>query len=132
MFVRLQKSTFILKALTVLLLACLPLGAIAQKAYETELYTSTLKGKKVKLSLANGYAGASVISWYTHGKNKPILFIPESGVPNEDYVFRPEKERDPGYFILKNIQEAYNHLPRYIKGYYLSGKFSLPLKFRRI
>jgi hypothetical protein len=132
MSVKSPYSTFILKVLIVLLLACLPLGAIAQKAYETELYTAILKGKKVKLSLANGYVGASIISWYVHGKDKPVLFTPESGVPDEDYVFKSEKETYIGYFTLKNIQEAYDNLPRYIQGYYRSGKFSLPVKFRRI
>jgi hypothetical protein len=117
-----------MKAFIIFLLAALPFCSMAQKAYETANYSGKVKGKTITLKLANGYIGASEIGLVT--PHKPTLsFKPESGAPdsNNELAFKTNKATD-GFFLLKDMQNAYDQLPVLIYGVYTSGNQSVPIK----
>ncbi|MBB6108658.1 hypothetical protein SAMN05421821_102107 [Mucilaginibacter lappiensis] len=104
------------------------------KAYEAFDYSGTVNGKVVRFSLADGYIGASYLHMYLTGKAKPVYFQPDVGIADEHnkLKFVPFPKGRSGYFILDNIQEAYDKNPAYIVGnYYLNHKV-FPVKFRLI
>lgn len=114
------------KAFFILLLAAVPFRSLAQKAFETVNYKGKLNNKVIRLALANGYIGASSIKFTSKGKS--LVFSPDSGVPDEHnkLIFRLAKYQQPNYFILSNMQEAYQELPLFINGeYYNNKKFTL-------
>jgi hypothetical protein len=111
------------------LLATAPLCTIAQKAYETASYSGKVKGQTISFKLANGYIGASEISLHPSPKAKPILFMADSGAPDSDsqLTFKTDKLHS-GYFILKNMLDAYDQLPIIIYGVYVLGNKTLQVK----
>jgi hypothetical protein len=117
------------RALIIVLLAIAPLLTMAQKAYETAGYSGKVKGKTISFKLANGYIGASEISLKTPAQKTPALFRPESGAPDSDsqLTFKADKAT-AGYFILKNMQDAYDELPVVIYGVFVTGNQKLPVK----
>ena len=110
------------KGSIIVLLWLLPLLGFAQKAYETASYKGYLRRRPVKLVLANGYAGASVISWFGAAKSKAVRFTPEDNAPGTQYIFRSDDASRKDYFTLNHIQEVYERLPKIITGYYRSAK----------
>lgn len=114
----------------ILLLALFPLSGIAQKAYETERYSGKLQGQTIELKLADGYIGASEIKLLAPHSSKIILYRPDSGVPDENYqiTFSADGKTGAGYFILKNMQDAYDELPAAIYGQFKSGNKILAVK----
>jgi hypothetical protein len=117
------------KAILIFLLATAPLCTIAQKAYETASYSGKLKGQTIAFKLANGYIGASEINLRISPKAKPILFMADSGAPDSgnQLTFKNDKA-GAGYFILKNMQDAYDQLPIIIYGVFITDDQSLPVK----
>ncbi|MGF7079563.1 hypothetical protein [Mucilaginibacter sp. UYCu711] len=107
----------------------IPLCSIAQKAYETANYSGKIKGQTITLKLANGYIGASEISLRRSPKAKPVLYAPDSGTPDSDnkISFKSDKAT-AGYFIVKNMQDAYDRLPVIIYVIFITGTQSLPVK----
>lgn len=101
------------------------LGQGVPKAYETIYYQGKANGRLVKLMLANGYIGASTLKLTVPGKKKPMVFDPDAGVADEHnrlkFVIADQNDRE--YFILDNMQEAYEETPTVITGiYYFTGK----------
>lgn len=117
------------RAFLITLLATMPLFTLAQKAYETVSYSGKIKGKTITLKLANGYIGASELSLSTSAPKATIAFKPESGVPDENnqLVFKSPKAAN-GFFLIKNMQEAYDQPPAAIYGVYNLGAQTLPVK----
>jgi hypothetical protein len=119
----------VLKALVIFFLATAPLGAIAQKAYETANYSGKIKGQIVSFKLANGYIGASELSLRSSTKATPVLYTPDSGTPDSDQKIRFKSTKaTAGYFIVKNMQDAYDQLPVIISAVFITGNQSLPVK----
>jgi hypothetical protein len=116
-------------AILIILLAIAPLCTIAQKAYETANYSGKIKGQTIAFKLANGYIGASEISLKTSPKAKPVVYIPESGSPDADskLTFKSDKTTT-SYFIINDMQEAYDKLPAIIYGIFISGNKSTAIK----
>jgi hypothetical protein len=106
------------------------LGQGVPKAYEPIYYKGKADGRPVKLMLANAYIDASTLEITVPGKNKPRVFEPETGVADEHnrLKFVAADQNDREYFILDNMQEAYEETPKVITGiYYLKGK-KIPVK----
>jgi hypothetical protein len=114
---------------SIILLALAPLCTIAQKAYETVNYNGKIKGKTISFKLANGYIGASEISFKTSPKAKPTVYIPESGSPDSDnkLTFKSDKATN-SFFIIQDMQDAYDRPPAIIYGIFISGNKSVPIK----
>ncbi|MBC7400901.1 MAG: hypothetical protein H7289_13245 [Mucilaginibacter sp.] len=119
----------IFKAILLFFLATAPLCTIAQKAYETANYSGKIKGQIIAFKLANGYVGASEISLRASPKTKPVLYTPDSGAPDGDnnLTFKSDKPT-AGYFIIKNIKNAYDRLPAIIYGVFISANQSVSIK----
>ena len=107
----------------------------AQKAYETIEYTGMVNGMMVKLSLADGYLGASKITLNPKNK-KPSIFIPENGVedangqlkfPHYTTSLKPSKP----YFLLSRLQDSFNVIPPEISGKYYDGKNQYPIILKK-
>lgn len=114
--------------LSILFLLMLPCRGFAQKAYELARYAGKLQGKVVKLDVGNGYIGASQIRFYvTDGK--PLVFLPESGVPNHPFILRNTINASKDYFALDKMQEAFEVLPAIITGKYLFDKRVVAVQF---
>ncbi|WP_183562611.1 hypothetical protein [Mucilaginibacter sp. SP1R1] len=122
------------KALFILLLATLPLFSLAQKAYETARYTTRLSNRTIRLTLANGYIGASEIVVFNANKNKPKRYAPESGAPDaqNQLSFRPINNKGQEYFIMSNMQEAYGQLPAYINGKLYKNKQPVTIQLKLV
>lgn len=120
------------KLLFILLLGVLPATTYGQKAFEFEHYRGRLQGKTVKLNLANGYIGATEISFAGQSGKHPAKFQPESGVAGQQFILRNTDDKHTDYFALSNIQEVYEKLPPYINGKYYTGKQIIRLKFYRV
>lgn len=110
------------------LMLMLPFCASAQKAYDAVLYKGTLQGKTIQLYLGNGYVAASKIT-ISAPKQKPVLFLPESGIANEKFMLRNTQSQAKDLFTLYHIQESYYKAPGIISGTYQSRKKSVPVKF---
>jgi hypothetical protein len=112
--------------ITGLCLICLQsLGQGVPKAYEVINYQGKANGRLMKFMLANGYIGASTLEIAAFGKSKPRLFEPEAGVADEhnQLKFKAANPNNQEYFIIDNMQEAYEETPRSISGmYFLNGK----------
>lgn len=121
-----------IKTAFLLLIALLPVTGFAQKAYESALYSTKLQGKLIRLTLANGYIGASKIR--LSGPAKTSSFLPDSSVADKDnrLVFRAAASDSAAYFILSNMQEVYEQLPATINGQYYSGEKRINIKFHLI
>lgn len=113
----------------ILFLLVSPCRGYAQKAYELVRYTGKLQGKIVRLDLGNGYIGASKVSLIINPKQKPQIFLPESGVPDAPFILRSTQKGINDYFILDKMQDAFEELPAVINGKYLFNKKVLPVKF---
>ena len=115
----------------------IPMQTIAQgvpKAYEAINYRGIVNGQTARFVLANGYIGASSMKLFIAGNKKPILFEPDQGVSDEKYrlKFIPNQIGRHDYFIMNNMQEAYDENPAYMEGnYYLDHQVS-PVKFKLI
>jgi hypothetical protein len=122
------------KALFILLLLTLPFCSFAQKAYETEQYTGKLNGKTIRLALANGYIGASKILLFNTGKSKPVSFIPDMDTADDQsrITFHSTFRHRQDYFMLNNMQGAYEQLPAYISGKYYLNKQVITVKFHLV
>jgi hypothetical protein len=106
-----------------------PLCTIAQKAYETANYSGKVKGRIITLKLANGYIGASEISLRSTPKAKPVFYTPDSGTPDSDQKMRFKSDKAVnGYFIVKNMQDAYDQLPVIIDAVFITRNQSFSVK----
>lgn len=121
--------------ITGLCLICLQtFGQGVPKAYEAINYQGKANGKLVKLMLANGYIGASTLKLSVPGKTRLISFEPDAGVANEHnrLKFINASQNDLEYFILDNMQEAYEEIPVLITGIYFLKGNKIPVKFRLV
>ena len=123
---------------TILIILCLlsiqTFGQGVPKAYEGINYQGKVNSWPIRLMLANGYIGASYIKLYAPGQKKPLVFEPAAGVADEHnrLKFITEKQNDPAYFILANMQDAYEEIPNTITGTsFVNGK-KMPVTFRLI
>ena len=101
------------------------LGQGVPKAYEAIQYQGKANNKLVKFILANGYIGASTLKLSVPGKKKLTSFEPEAGVADEHnrLKFIAANSNVPEYFIMDNMQEAYEDTPQSVSGlYFLNGK----------
>jgi len=101
-----------------------PIIGFAQKAYETVNYKGIIKGKTVKLSLADGYLSASKITLVS---KKSIIFYPKNGFNNDDkqIKFTPItnlKEIENVYFILLNPKNELDQIPTQIYSRFWDGQ----------
>ncbi len=119
---------------TILVLLCLislqTLGQGVPKAYEAINYQGKINGRPAKFILASGYIGASSIKISLPGQQKNLVFYPNSGVADAQnrLKFITAGQTNAGYFILGNMQEAYEETPAFIAGsYFLDGK-KIPFK----
>jgi|GEM_PF-4540346 len=105
----------------------IPAPASAQKAYEAVKYKAKLNSSKFYFTLGNGYLGASKIE--SSSGSKPALYYPDSGVPdNKDQLtFHAKGHAD--YFIVNNIQETYQSLPKIMIGRYWTARRWRIIKF---
>lgn len=101
------------------------------KAYEVRNYQGKVNGKQVRFSLADGYIGASFLKMYLPGEIKPLIFEPDAGVAdaNKRLKFISVIQGRPDYFILDNMQEAYDETPTYIAGSYFFNNKKIAVKF---
>ncbi len=117
-----------------MLILSAPLLAHAQgvpKAYEAINYQGKVNSKQVRFSLAEGYISASSLKMYLPGKIRPLVFEPDAGVAdaNNRLKFIPVPQGRPDYFILDNMQEAYDEIPAYIAGSYFFNNKKIAVKF---
>ncbi len=100
----------------------------AQKAYDAVYYTGKTQNITVKLTLANGYIGASEIKTTDSKTKKTSQFLPESGSVPDDKKLKfshhsPSNKSFTDYFILDAIEENYDRAPKIIYGtYYFNGR----------
>lgn len=115
----------------VIILTLAPLITMAQKAYETVNYNGKINAQTIAFKLANGYIGASEVSLSSSPKAKPVVYLPDSGVPDSDnkLTFKNEKVAHR-YFIMNDMQEAYDRPPAIIYGIFISGNKSVQIKLR--
>ncbi|WP_158796090.1 hypothetical protein [Pedobacter sp. L105] len=104
------------------------------KAYDAVNYKGKVKGRLVKLILANGYIGASSLNFFMLGKTKPLVFVPDAGVANElnRLKFVAVNKNEPAYFILDNMQDAYEETPAFITGDYFLNSKKIPFKLAKV
>ncbi|WP_439697642.1 hypothetical protein ACFGVS_04560 [Mucilaginibacter sp. AW1-7] len=112
------------KALLKLALSLLPFLGFAQP--RTATYTANLHGKQIKLSLANGFSGASQI------QVGGVTYYANSGHPDagNHLMFQSRYVQNIEYFVLANIQNSYDKLPEVITGKYYRGRNSVTIKFK--
>ncbi|WP_143014216.1 hypothetical protein [Mucilaginibacter pineti] len=117
--------------LFILLLTALPFFCFAQKAYELECYSGKLNGKTIRLDLANGFIGATQIVIPRKSGLAPVIYYANSGTPetNNTMLFQSKYLQKKDYFILDNMKEAYEDLPRFITGKYYFRKQLIKVKF---
>ena len=117
------------------MLCLISLQAFSQgvpKAYESIYYQGKVNRHIVKFLLANGYIGVSALKIYLAAKTRPLVFEPDASVADErnQLKFVPVLAGSPGYFILNNMQEAYDETPACVTGnYFLNNKIT-PVKLR--
>lgn len=125
-------NLYTLKVVILVLFCLSSLNALGQgipKAYEEIHYRGKVNGEQVKFTLANGYIGASLIRFYTAGHNRPVAFQRESGTADEQRHLKfIATQGNVGYFIIDNMQEAYEDPPTFIAGRYFSKGQKLPIK----
>ena len=112
------------KALLILALSLLPFLGAAQ--HRTATYTANLHGKQIKLSLANGFSGASQIQMGS------VTYYANSGHADASnhLMFQSRYIQKIEYFVLANIQDSYDKLPEVITGKYYRGRNSVIIKFK--
>jgi len=112
------------KALLILLLIVLPFVCFAQQ--RTASYTASLRGKPIKLSLANGFSGGSQIQVGS------VTYYANSGHPDAGghMMFQSKYVQNIEYFVLANIQDSYDKMPRVITGKYYRGRNSVTVRFK--
>jgi hypothetical protein len=112
---------------------CVPSAIFAQgvpKAFAPIYYQGKVYGNSIRFKLADGYIGASIIRMKLNKKGHALIFQPESGTADEhnQLKFLPFPKSNSGYFILDNMQEAYEDTPLHIKGYYFFHDKKILLK----
>ncbi|MGZ3874022.1 MAG: hypothetical protein ACXVJD_13965 [Mucilaginibacter sp.] len=123
-----------LKIAILLMLCFISLKGLAQgvpKAYEAINYYGKANGRPVKFVLADGYIGASSIKMYIKTQNKPVFFEPDAGTADEQgrLKFVAGNPGNFGYFVLDNMQGAYDDTPAVITGIYIFNGKKVPVKF---
>ena len=125
---------FLVKVLLIFSVFYFPLFASSQvpKAYDMVNYNSSLKGKLVKLHLADGYLGYSSISFYTASKKKPVKFEPAASGPDEQdrlkfITYQPGHHE---FFVLDSLFETYETTLTIINGRFYSGRQTIKVTFR--
>jgi hypothetical protein len=112
------------KVLIILLLIVLPFVGFAQQ--RTAIYTASLRGKQIKLSLANGFGGASQIQMGS------VTYYANSGHADAGghMMFQSRYVQNIEYFVLANIQDSYDKMPGVITGKYYRGRNSVTVRFK--
>ncbi|KQM74915.1 hypothetical protein ASE74_02730 [Pedobacter sp. Leaf216] len=100
-----------------------PAYVFAQKAFEYEYYVGKTKDMTIKLSLADGYIAASEIRTVGFKSKKTSLFLTETGYEQAGlkmkfYHDSASQKEFPDYFIVDNIRDAYEQLPKEMHGEY--------------
>jgi hypothetical protein len=116
------------------ILFLVPLQTFSQgvpKAYEAETYHSKLNGQSVTFILANGYIAASSVKLFIPSHKKPVVFQADNAVEDENnrlkfVTYLPGRH---DYFVMDNMQPAYDDVPAYIAGKYYSDNKVIPVKF---
>ena len=117
-----------LKRSLLIFLCAFSLQTLAQgmpKAYNAINYQGKINGRLVKFILADGYIGASFIKMGLPGQKKPLVFEPEADVADVQnrLKFIAMGKNNSNYFILDNMQDAYEETPAYITGvFFLTAK----------
>lgn len=129
-FLKMQKLKIII-SVVLCLISLNTLGQGVAKAYETTTYQGKVNGRLVSFNLANGYIGASSLKMYLPGKTKPLVFEPDGGVADghSRLKFVAVNRSIIDYFILNNMQEAYDEMPAFIDGGYFLNNKKVTVKF---
>ncbi|GAA4314577.1 hypothetical protein GCM10023149_10780 [Mucilaginibacter gynuensis] len=118
--------------LSITLLLIIPVSVKAQKAYNAVAYIANVKGKSVKLILADGYLAASKITISKGKMQKTIVFLPESGVPDEGGKLKFIQASLPSeYFIADGLKESFENLPVIIKASYHTQGRVISVQFKK-
>lgn len=115
----------------------IPLQTLAQgvpKAYESVTYRASMKGRPLTLVLANGYIAASSIKMLPNTAGRVIVFEPDAGTEDQNnrLKFIPIPTGRQDYFIMDNMQSAYEEIPAYLAGKYYLDHQIIPVKFQLV
>ena len=115
-------------------LMLLPAWAFCQKAYEAIQYKGAVQNLIVKLTLANGYIGASELLTINKKTGTRKKFLPEKGYADDSgklkfIHYTPAGKLLVNYFILSGMEESYAGIPNKILGEYVRNRVSYPVKF---
>ncbi|GAA4098475.1 hypothetical protein GCM10022392_22890 [Mucilaginibacter panaciglaebae] len=113
----------IMKTILTLILLCalLPQFALAQKAYDAVHYLGKQDGQIFRLTLGNGYLAASKIKLLP-ANGKPIIFNPDSAIPDDKDQLTFHAKGHTDYLIMNNMKESYDSSPETMVGRYWSGQ----------
>lgn len=132
-------KTVALRILASFILMVSPIYVFSQKAFEYEYYIGKTKDMTIKLLLADGYIAASEIRTVAFRSKKASRFLTETGYEQADrkmkfYHYSPSQKEFPDYFILENIRDAYELVPREMHGkyYFKNEVIGFTLKISRI
>lgn len=115
----------LLRLFTLFLL--MPALVSAQKAYKAVRYKATSDTPEFYLTLGNGYLAASKIT--RMDGDKPVLFYPDSNLPDDKDQLTFHASGQSDYFILNNMLEHYDQSPDIIVARYWTDKRWQIIKF---
>lgn len=112
-----------------------PVYVFSQKAFEYEYYTGKTKDMTIKLSLADGYIAASEIRTVAFKNKKVSRFLTETGYEQADrkmkfYHYSAAKKEFPDYFIIENIRDTYEQIPKEMRGKYYFKNEVIPFTLK--
>ncbi|WP_198139719.1 hypothetical protein [Pedobacter sp. BAL39] len=112
----------------------LPVAAYSQKAYETIPYAARFNGQQIKLTFADGYIGASEVMVTKAGRKKKDLFIADQGFVGKDRqlkfsAYKTSSAAAGDTFVLTDIEEFYDELPKVIRCCYKKGGKRYSIRF---
>lgn len=119
--ISIQNITF--KLITCFIFMILPTYAFSQKAFEYEYYSGKTKDMTIKLSLADGYIAGSEIKTIAFKNKKASRFLTETGYEQPGlkmkfYHYSPSQKEFLDYFIMDNIRDTYEIIPKKMTGKY--------------
>lgn len=122
---------------TVVFIFLLPSLSFCQKAFEAVHYIGKVQDLRVRFKLADGYLPASEINVKSTKSGKAILFIPESGMPDELENLSFYKKLPGGskreYFVISGLREVFaGDAPALFKASYYKNGGRFDFQFRKI